>query len=55
MVKTPGFHYRGCRMQVPSLVRDLRSHMPRGKAKKKNKTHCCYNCIPDPRANLREI
>ena len=23
--------------------------------KKKKKPHCCYNCIPDPRASLREI
>ena len=32
MVKTPGF-LQG--FQVPFLVRDLRSHMPRGKVKKK--------------------
>ena len=35
VVKMPRFHRRGAR--VPSLVRELRSHLPRGEAKKKKK------------------
>lgn len=42
-------------MQVPSLVRDLRSHMPRGKAKKKNKKPIAViTAFLDPRANFSE-
>ena len=33
MVKTPCFHLRG--VQVPSLVRELRSHVPFGMTEKK--------------------
>ena len=38
MVKTPCFHLRG--VQVPSLVRELRSHVPFGKTEKKKSVSC---------------